>query len=57
MAEPSNADELKKKFAAALGAKKAHDNDPNGTGDNASSNARQSHGPVDPKRVFRRKSG
>ncbi len=57
MAESSNADDLKKKFAEALGAKKQNDADPTNAASKGPEHAHDVHGQVDNKRVFRRKSG
>lgn len=56
MAEKGNAEDLKKKFAEALGAKKENDTDPKAAGDKGPDHAHDVHGQVDNKRVFRRKS-
>lgn len=56
MAEKSNAEDLKKKFAEALGAKKDNDTDPKSASDKGPEHAHDVHGQVDNKRVFRRKS-
>lgn len=56
MAESGNADDLKKKFAEALGAKKQNDTDPKAAGSKGPEHAHDVHGQVDNKRVFRRKS-
>lgn len=55
--DPSNANDLKKKFAEALGAKKTNDNDPATAGGKGPGHAHDVHGQADHKRVFRRKSG
>ncbi len=57
MAESGNADDLKKKFAEALGAKKNNDTDPAAAGGKGPGHAHDVHGQADHKRVFRRKSG
>lgn len=57
MAESNNADDLKKKFAEALGAKKQNDTDPSNAASKGPEHAHDVHGKVDNKRVFRRKSG
>lgn len=51
-----DADDLKKKFAEALDAKKSNDTDPNAD-DKEPGPAHDVHGQADHKRVFRRKSG
>lgn len=56
MAESGKADDLKKKFAEALGAKKSNDTDPKAAGAKGPEHAHDVHGQVDNKRVFRRKS-
>ena len=56
MAESGNTDDLKKKFAEALGAKKSNDTDPKAAGAKGPEHAHDVHGQVDNKRVFRRKS-
>lgn len=57
MTESGNADDLKKKFAEALGAKKQNDTDPSNAASKGPEHAHDVHGQVDNKRVFRRKSG
>lgn len=57
MAESGNADDLKKKFAEALGNKKKNDGDPTSGAGKGPEHAQDVHGMVDKKRVFRRKSG
>ncbi|MGZ5366461.1 DUF5302 domain-containing protein [Aeromicrobium sp.] len=57
MAESDNADDLKKKFAEALGAKKSNDTDSSTASDKGPGHAHDVHGQADQKRVFRRKSG
>ena len=57
MAEKDNADDLKKKFAEALGNKQHNDTDPGAAGAKGPGHAHDVHGQQDHKRVFRRKSG
>ena len=57
MAESSNTDDLKKKFAEALGNKQQNDTDPANAASKGPEHAHDVHGKVDAKRVFRRKSG
>ena len=57
MAESGKSDDLKKKFAEALDAKKRNDGDPASAGGKGPGHAHDVHGQADHKRVFRRKSG
>lgn len=57
MAESGKADDLKKKFAEALGNKKDNDNEPSSGASKGPEHAHGVHGMVDNKRMFRRKSG
>ncbi len=57
MADKGNAEDLKKKFAEALGNKQQNDSDPKAAGAKGPDHAHDVHGQVDNKRVFRRKSG
>lgn len=57
MAESGKADDLKKKFAEALGNKKDNDNEPATGASKGPEHAHGVHGMVDNKRMFRRKSG